>query len=251
MILDKTSERLSSRARKILVVSIGNLESLCSSNFVLGEMHIHFISIEIGVVGVAVGVVHANRFFTRQDTNSVTHDRRLVECRLSVHQDDITVGKMSVNLLVAGTSSVAACGSEELISQRHTVVNRLVAKVDNLAIFVFDRESTGPFVNTINNCLLHVSEVVACDGLRVCQLLRKDGRHTNFVSFDIGIGGVGKEQDFIGNPHLLQLRRSVSRALGKNAEEDMERAHGALASDVPMLPTHVTKVRVCAIVISV
>ena len=49
--------------------------------------------------------------------------------------------------------------------------------------------------------------------------------------------GVGKEQEIIGNPRLLQLRRSVSRALGKNAEEDTERAHAALANSVPMQPT--------------
>jgi hypothetical protein len=36
---------------------------------------------------------------------------------------------------------------------------------------------------------------------------------------------VGKEQDLIEDPHLLQLRRTVSRALGTVAEEDSDSTH--------------------------
>jgi hypothetical protein len=83
-----------------LVIRIGQLKRFHSRNLVLGEMHVHFVTIEIGVVGVAVGVVHANRFLARQHSDSVTHDGGFVERRLPVHQNHVAVGQMPMDFLV-------------------------------------------------------------------------------------------------------------------------------------------------------
>lgn len=43
-----------------------------------------------------------------------------------------------------------------------------------------------------------------------------NARHEEFTK---RCSGVGKEQDIIRNPRLLQLRRTVSRALGRVIED--------------------------------
>ena len=70
---------------------------------ILREMHVHLVTIEIGVVGVTIGVVHANNPLIGKDTSLVTHDGGFVESWLTVHQDVITSGEMTVDLLVTRT----------------------------------------------------------------------------------------------------------------------------------------------------
>jgi len=90
------------------------------------EMDVHLVTIEVGVVGVTderkiiasvsetelekkgrtrlsnspVGVVHPDRLLSVQNLGSVTHHTRLVKRRLSVEKKDISVSKMSEDLLV-------------------------------------------------------------------------------------------------------------------------------------------------------
>ena len=68
---------------------------------ILREMHVHLITIEIGIVSVTIGVVHANNPLIGKHTSLVTHYRGFMESWLTVHQDVITSGEMTVDLLVA------------------------------------------------------------------------------------------------------------------------------------------------------
>jgi hypothetical protein len=65
VILNETSQWFSSCCGEILVIGVCNLQCFSTGDFVLREVHIHFISIEISIVCVAVRVVHANGFLAR------------------------------------------------------------------------------------------------------------------------------------------------------------------------------------------
>jgi hypothetical protein len=90
--------------------------------------------------------MHANRLLSRQDSDSVAHDGGLVECRLPVHQDNVAVGQVPVDLLVALAAEVVASRSEKLVCQRDTVLERFCSQVDDLSVLVLDGRGTGPLV---------------------------------------------------------------------------------------------------------
>jgi len=49
---------------------------------------------------IPVGVVHANRLFSFQDLCLVAHHARLVQCRLAIEDENVSVLQVSVHLLV-------------------------------------------------------------------------------------------------------------------------------------------------------
>lgn len=67
-------------------------------------MTVNLVSVEVSVVGVAVGVVHPDRLVARvaEDSHAVSHDARLVECRLPVDQHAVPVMQMPPNLCKIG-----------------------------------------------------------------------------------------------------------------------------------------------------
>ncbi len=146
MILDQATQGVSGRSRDVLVIRIGQLKRFHSRNLVLGEMHVHLVTVEVGVVSVAVGVMHADRLLAWQHSDSVTHDGGLVECRLPVHENHVAVRQMPMDLLVAQAAEVVSGRRKKLVCQRDTVLERLGSQVDDLAVLVFDGCSTRPLV---------------------------------------------------------------------------------------------------------
>jgi hypothetical protein len=128
------------------MVRISQLKRFDTRNLVLGKVHVHLVTVEVGIVGVAVGVVHANGFFPWQNPNSVTHDGGLVERRLPVHQDHITVGQVPMDLLVPLAAEVVPGRGKELVRQRNAVLERLCTQVDDLAVLVLNGRGAGPLV---------------------------------------------------------------------------------------------------------
>lgn len=63
-------------------------------------MTVDLVSVKVGVVGVAVGVVHPDRLVAgvAEDSNAVSHDARLVERRLSVNQHAVPIVQMPPHL---------------------------------------------------------------------------------------------------------------------------------------------------------
>lgn len=66
----------------------------------LRQVAIDLISVKVGVVGVAVSVVHPDGLVTRvsEHANTVGHDSRLVQRRLPVYEHAIPIVKMPPNL---------------------------------------------------------------------------------------------------------------------------------------------------------
>lgn len=63
MVLDKSSQRFPLCPRQVLIVGICDLQRFCPGNLVLGEMHIHLISIKVGVIGIAVYIIYSESLF--------------------------------------------------------------------------------------------------------------------------------------------------------------------------------------------
>lgn len=63
-------------------------------------MTVNLVPVEVGVVRVAVGVMHPDRLVAgvAEDSHAVSHDARLVERRLSVDQHAVPVVQMPPNL---------------------------------------------------------------------------------------------------------------------------------------------------------
>lgn len=68
--------------------------------YYLRQVAVDLISIEVGVVCVAVGVVHPDGLVARvaEHANAVGHDARLVKRRLTVHEHAVPVVKMPPDL---------------------------------------------------------------------------------------------------------------------------------------------------------
>ena len=56
----------------------------------LRNVDVHFVSVEIGIVGRGAGEVQSERGVV-EDADAVTHDGHLVQRRLAVEEDDVAV----------------------------------------------------------------------------------------------------------------------------------------------------------------
>lgn len=63
-------------------------------------MAVDLIPIKISVVGVAIGVVHADGLVPRvsQNANTVSHDARLVKGRLAIDQHAVAIAQVPPHL---------------------------------------------------------------------------------------------------------------------------------------------------------
>jgi hypothetical protein len=146
VILDQTTERVPGRSRDVLVIRIRHLERFNPRNLVLGKVHVHLVAVKVCIVRVTVGVVHANGLLPWQNPDAVTHYGRLVEGRLPVHEDHITVGEMPVNFLIPRAAEVIPSRGQQLVCESDTVLERFRAEIDDLAILVLDGRGARPFV---------------------------------------------------------------------------------------------------------
>lgn len=76
---------------KVLLVGAGQDIGLGPAQFTLGEVGIHLVSIKVGVIGLAVGIVEPKDFLLGQDAGVVRLDGRSVQGGLSVQQENVPV----------------------------------------------------------------------------------------------------------------------------------------------------------------
>lgn len=69
---------------KVLLIGAGQDVGLGPAQLTLGEMGIHLVSIKVGIIGLAVGIVEPQHFLFRQDAGTVGLDGGSVQCGLSV-----------------------------------------------------------------------------------------------------------------------------------------------------------------------
>lgn len=63
-------------------------------------MNVHLVTIEIGVVRLAVGVVQSKRFLALQNLGLVRHYTRFVQRRLTVQQEKVSIAQMAMYLKI-------------------------------------------------------------------------------------------------------------------------------------------------------
>lgn len=97
----------------------------------LNKMTVHLITIEVCIVCVAVGVVHAQRLLLDmlQHTCLVRHDAWLVESRLAIDQQHIAVNQMAVDFDTRGGQQqlglASALHGRQLVQFDNTAVGQL------------------------------------------------------------------------------------------------------------------------------
>lgn len=69
---------------KVLLIRAGQDVGLGPAQFTLGEVGVHLISIKVGVIGLAVGIVEPEDFLFGQDAGVVRLDGGSVQGGLSV-----------------------------------------------------------------------------------------------------------------------------------------------------------------------
>jgi hypothetical protein len=62
-------------------------------------MAIHFVTIKVSIVGVTIGIVHAQGLFfdVLEDSSFVCHDTRFVEGGLTIDEEDIATDEVSIH----------------------------------------------------------------------------------------------------------------------------------------------------------
>lgn len=111
-VLNKASDRLSTCWHNILSVSCHKFVGFRTGQVTLAQVQVHFISIEISIIGIAVSIVHSNSLFFGQNTSNVSHNWGFMKSRLTVDQKDISRVHMSIDYfpthweLISKTSSL-------------------------------------------------------------------------------------------------------------------------------------------------
>lgn len=83
---------------KVLLIGAGQDVGLGPAQFTLGEVGVHLISIEVGVVGLAVGVVESQDFLLGEDTGAMRLDGGPVQGGLPVQEENVPVLHMPAHL---------------------------------------------------------------------------------------------------------------------------------------------------------
>mmetsp|Transcript_8719 Transcript_8719/g.32186 ORF Transcript_8719/g.32186 Transcript_8719/m.32186 type:complete len:242 (-) Transcript_8719:1796-2521(-) len=99
MILNETTNRLTSCWINVLQRSMSQELHLCPGELISREMNIHLITIKVGIVGFAVGIMETNDLliWNWTYTNLVRHETRSVESWLSVEQAIVTIDNMTIH----------------------------------------------------------------------------------------------------------------------------------------------------------
>jgi hypothetical protein len=59
-------------------------KGLCASFIGLNQVDVHFITIEVSVVGIAISVMHAESLLLWQNTGNMSHNTGFMESRLAI-----------------------------------------------------------------------------------------------------------------------------------------------------------------------
>lgn len=76
---------------EVLLIRAGQNVGLSPAQFTLGEVGVHLVSIKVGVIGLAVGIVEPQDFLFGQDTGVVCLDGGPVQSGLSVQEQDVPI----------------------------------------------------------------------------------------------------------------------------------------------------------------
>ena len=83
---------------KVLLIGAGQDVGLGPAQFTLGKVGVHLISIEVGVVGLAVGIVEPQDFLLGEDAGAMRLDGGPVQGGLPVQEENVPVLHMPAHL---------------------------------------------------------------------------------------------------------------------------------------------------------
>ncbi len=98
VVLNEAAQRRPVLGHQVLLANVGDELGLAPGLVVLREVDVHLVAVEVGVVGLAVGVVEAERVpGRREDADLVRHDGGAVERGLTVDEDDVAARHVPVD----------------------------------------------------------------------------------------------------------------------------------------------------------
>ena len=179
-VLDEFSERLSVRSADVVEVVEAESVALRARDVGLEEVQVHLVSVEIGVVGFAVRVVHSEGLLFGEDAHDVAEQRVLVQTRLSVEEDDVPGDQVPVDGLVLGVD-------EECFGESDPLLVREVFQLDFSAV-VDQVVRAGP-LRAADDELAELLNVVLVDGFREGELFGDEHRDSDLVRLQVWVGG--------------------------------------------------------------
>ena len=93
VVVDTADDRTAETGRQDVFLDLEKDLCLSSCFFGLQDVHVHFVTVEVGVVRRTDGRVHPESL-SREDLDIVRHDTHLVQRRLSVEENDIAVAQV-------------------------------------------------------------------------------------------------------------------------------------------------------------
>ena len=224
MVLDQAPQRRSVGGHRVLLIRSDNLVRLGSREVILRKVEVHLIAVEIRVVRLAVGVVHANRALAGKHLGGVRHDARFVQSGLPVHQEDVAVAEVPVHLLGQRAGTLTALGvrrgggrldlvpfvgdgsvgsdpgggggggaadrrgrRQQRLGDRRALLRGEPVEVDDAAAFVLDGVRARVNLRAVLHQFAHQLDVMFRDVLRKSQLLREHRRNSNLGRLQVRV----------------------------------------------------------------
>lgn len=151
-----------------------DLVSFCDCLIRLRQVDIHLVTIEIGVIGWAICVVKPQGLFLWQDSCYMGHHRWLVQSWLSVDNQNIAVGQVTVHNFAAYLNLV---GNTVSFLPGHIGKQNLLP-----SLFVFHNICTRVHIRSVLNETREADCVNCWDTLRESQFPGHKDRHSNLIS---------------------------------------------------------------------
>ena len=209
VILDQTAQRRAVTRGGVLVLGAHDVVGLAARQLALREVQVDLVTVEVGVEGVAVGVVHTNGLTLRlQDARAQRHDGRLVQRRLAVDQQDVALQQVAPDALHADVARGVL--RHQHLRQRLALPAVLVLQVDEEALVVLQVARAGVGVAAVDHQLAQHLHVVRRHRLGVAQLARELQRHAHLVRVDVG---VRRDDGPRGEVHALAHQVGAEQAL--------------------------------------
>ena len=237
MVLNQTANRRAVRWDNVLQRSRDHRLALGLGQEAHRQVTVHLVAVEVGVVRVAVGVMHADGLLGRrqvpQHADAVGHHRGLVQGWLAVHDDQIPVHEVAANRDTLPDSEPAGQCSPfdrveplELHHFAKAVANEVGARVSGLACAALDKRA-------------EMRDVVSGDGLRPAQVDREAKGQADLASEDVEVGrddrAAGVVDALAHHVHpeealfaLQQLTNTVGRRVSVGARGSFCRVHESI-----------------------
>mmetsp|Transcript_14556 Transcript_14556/g.60740 ORF Transcript_14556/g.60740 Transcript_14556/m.60740 type:complete len:590 (+) Transcript_14556:2824-4593(+) len=192
VVLDEAADGPARRRNDVLLVGIDNLRRLGTRELVLRQVQVDLVAVEVGVVGRAVGVVHANGALPSQHACTVRHQRGSMQGRLPIHKHHVAVAQMAMHHLGERrrdtSTSPLLRDREQCLGEVRAALATEAREVDRVALGVLNDRCTRVVARTIDDSSAQVLCVMRADPLWVREALRDVHGHADLVGRNQGIG---------------------------------------------------------------